>query len=495
MDLFSGIAGFALACQWAGIETICFCEIDKFCQRVIRKHFPGVPIVEDVNNVEEITRIIENAIGERARCELVKVADKGRATGAGRATSIRQGNRQAGTSGLSSTDQLLLTAGFPCQPFSNAGRKRGADDNRYLWPQTLAVIEAVKPDWVILENVPGILNMVFPDSEVGVASQSTLFGVENDEICDYETISGRIERDLRQAGYETVWLVIPACGLGAPHRRDRVWIVGYSTGNRCPRRGACIEIKEGLQPRSGDTRQLAGRPQGSYSHVANTHGDGLQDGIPGHGSRSNQAGASKRRSFKGRFDCPNWSENWYEVATRFCRVDARIPGRLDGFVSEDEALRAMQFHYDSAAVGERKIGQHLCGEEVLLKHLLWAMDRRTESQSKQSDRTETGAEATTVLGQMQMRGNGEFTTPSQGQKYREQFTRELGNSLSAMSSDRTSIGPNLGSGGDEEKLRGNGSKVENRVDRLKSLGNAIVPQIAYQLIKAIQETGYDTSKF
>ncbi|MDD5510878.1 MAG: DNA cytosine methyltransferase [Dehalococcoidales bacterium] len=350
IDLFSGIGGFALACQWVGIETICFVEIDKFCQKVLKRHWPDVPIVEDVNNVEEIKRIVANAIGfdderagfcpsKRQQQDKTKIRGRGVCPIVANAQRIAIGSRLRQTRPAAErsgrpcdNDGLLLTAGFPCQPFSNAGRKRGSADDRYLWPQTLTVIEAVKPNWIILENVPGILNMVFPNSEVGVASQATLFGVENDEICDYNTISGRIESDLRQAGYETVWLVIPACGVGAPHRRDRVWIVANREGLRF-RRGAdkgCAEPEWALVQGESRGRTLGDQTQGCDSHATDTQRAGLE--------RANTEGQISTE-LNSRFgDIPGWSENWYEVATHFCRVDARIPDRVDRLKSLGNAI-------------------------------------------------------------------------------------------------------------------------------------------------------------
>jgi len=198
--------------------------------------------------------------------------------------------------------------------------------------------------------VPGILNMVFPDSEVGVASQSTLFGVENDEICDYNTISGGIEHDLRQAGYETVWLVIPACSLGAPHRRDRVWIVANATLRRC---------EWGRQEQMGSRRGLANGIKGEDIHAGITNGKRLQEQVirrldneleqpdsittnPDRtGNRTSRSGIDSKwkKEDKGRGELsqfgisrcgvPDWSKNWYEVATRFCRMDDGIPRVMD----------------------------------------------------------------------------------------------------------------------------------------------------------------------
>lgn len=168
LDLESGIGGFALAAEWAGFTTICFVEIDKYCQKVLRKHWPNVPIVDDVRNVEEIKRIVE-----------------------GRTVT-------------------LATAGVPCQPASSAGRRRGKEDNRWLWPETFDVVRAIKPKWCLFENVAGILTL-----ERGMVFGDLLF-------------------ELERIGYEIQAFIIPACAVNAPHRRDRVWIVAHYSDNGRP---------------------------------------------------------------------------------------------------------------------------------------------------------------------------------------------------------------------------------------------------------------------
>jgi DNA (cytosine-5)-methyltransferase 1 len=157
LDLFSGIGGFALACQWAGIETIGFVEIDKYCQKVLKKHWPNVPIVEDIRDVKEDT--FQRPID-------------------------------------------LITGGFPCQPFSVAGKRQGETDDRYLWPEMLRVIETYKPTWVLGENVAGIIDMAL------------------------DTVLS----DLGRIGYATQTLIIPACAVNAWHRRDRAWIIAHANG-------------------------------------------------------------------------------------------------------------------------------------------------------------------------------------------------------------------------------------------------------------------------
>ena len=157
LDLFSGIGGFSLAAEWAGIETIAFCEKDLFCQKVLKKHWPHIPIHDDIKT-------------------------------------------------LTSFPVDLITAGFPCQPFSVAGNRKGKDDDRYLWPDTIRVIRGSKPSWVILENVPGIIPMLDP-----------------------------ILEDLENAGYKWQAFIIPASAIGAPHKRDRLWIIANSNSERCDR--------------------------------------------------------------------------------------------------------------------------------------------------------------------------------------------------------------------------------------------------------------------
>ena len=287
IDLFSGIGGFSLASEWNGIETIMFCEMDEFCQKVLKKHWPSVPIVEDVNDIEGIKEFWNKYKGYKSR--------------------------------------ILLTAGFPCQPFSNAGRKRGADDDRYLWPQTFKVIETITPDWIILENVAGILGMVFPDNETKVASQAPLFGNADKEITKYDTIIGRIESNLKQAGYETVWLVIPACSLAAPHRRERVWIVAYFTknsdnngnGRRC--NGNQGERICSLQTERPDSQFTTDTGSDRYQMERNER------------YSLGQVGLLHREK-------PGWTENWYEVATRFCRMDDGVSNRVDRLKSLGNAI-------------------------------------------------------------------------------------------------------------------------------------------------------------
>ena len=157
LDLFSGIGGFALAAQWAGFETVAFCEIEDFPRKVLAKNFPGVPIHRDIRDLD--------------------------------------GSEYAGIE--------LITGGYPCQPFSTAGKRRGADDPRHLWPEMFRVIRQARPTWVVCENVEGHITNGL------------------DSVCD----------DMENEGYQVQPLVIPACAVESPHIRNRIWIIANATGN------------------------------------------------------------------------------------------------------------------------------------------------------------------------------------------------------------------------------------------------------------------------
>ena len=161
LDLFSGIGGFSLGLEsTGGFETIAFVEKDDFCQKVLKKHWPNTTIEGDIRNVK----------GEKYEAD-------------------------------------IITGGFPCQPFSVAGKRKGTDDDRYLWDETIRVVRECKPRWFIGENVEGLINI-------------------NNGV-----VLRQVQTDLEKEGFEVQCLVIPAAGIGAWHQRKRIWIMGYSKHN------------------------------------------------------------------------------------------------------------------------------------------------------------------------------------------------------------------------------------------------------------------------
>lgn len=190
-SLFSGIGGAEIAADWAGWQNLFHCEINPFCRRVLEYHYPNSESYDDITKTDFTPW-------------------RGKVT--------------------------VLTGGFPCQPFSLAGRRKGADDDRYLWPQMLRAIREIQPAWVVGENVNGIRSMVQSREEAEMASGGMLFRenhlIRARERFTFEEVCGSLERE----GYSVQAFVIPACAVGAPHRRDRVWFVANAGVNRCRQR-------------------------------------------------------------------------------------------------------------------------------------------------------------------------------------------------------------------------------------------------------------------
>lgn len=190
LDLFSGIGGFSLGLERAGMETVAFCEIDPFCQKVLKKHWPRVPILEDVRKID----------GDEFRGSI-----------------------------------NVICGGYPCQPFSVAGKRAGQDDDRHLWPEVARLVSEIRPRWFIGENVAGHITM----------------GLDN------------VLSDLEELGYTVEPpLVIPAVALDAKHRRDRVWIIAHTERERGWQEQKC-------GPRSEDPAKPG--HDGQTRSLANTH--------------------------------------------------------------------------------------------------------------------------------------------------------------------------------------------------------------------------------
>ena len=200
LDLFSGIGGFSLGLEWAGMSTVAFCERDPYCTTILNKHWPDTPVHSDVRNLD----------------------------GKDYADSID-----------------LVAGGFPCQPFSVAGNRRGSDDDRHLWPEMLRIIQEAKPRWVIGENVFGLINMALDD----------------------------VQADLEREHYEVRKFVLPAVAVDAHHRRDRIFIIAYRDPTLAHSHGEGQLQQEGFEREVG---RWSGDSGEQVSDVADAHGEGLQ---------------------------------------------------------------------------------------------------------------------------------------------------------------------------------------------------------------------------
>jgi len=258
LDLFSGVGGFSLGLEKAGMETAAFCEYDEKCRQVLKKHWPDVPQYDDVRTLT----------GERLRQD--GIGDIG-----------------------------LICGGYPCQPFSLAGKRKGEADDRHLWPEFKRLIQEIRPTWVLCENVAGHINM----------------GLDS------------VLADLESEGYQSQVFLIPACAVGAFHRRDRIWIVAHAdsepkrrqkdktdtSGNRrASRLGATL---------GGSGRELAETTQ----NVAHASGEGLQRRQK---SETTQGGGQERDQLPAGRGERSEPGNWLPEPS-VGRVANGVPGGVD----------------------------------------------------------------------------------------------------------------------------------------------------------------------
>jgi DNA (cytosine-5)-methyltransferase 1 len=314
-SLFSGIGGIDLSCEWAGMQIIWQCEIDNFCRKVLTKHWPEVPKYGDIRQLHNPPR------------------------------------------------PDVIVGGFPCQPFSVAGKQRGEEDDRYLWPEMLRIIQETKPRWVVGENVAGLVNMV--------EFEYTLTSLENE-------------------GYEVQPLIIPACGVGANHRRERVFIVGYSEHNGlsssevrrsidktshndtkrqnqtgefegADRPGCCEDvaytdssrcIHRQSQEQPTETRQYAQRESiSSGANLADTNKQGLQRNQE-HGSNGGKWQEPNDKQF---VRCYRTAKHW-EVEPSVGRVANGIPHRVDRLKTLGNAVVPQQIYPILQAIADIEVG-------------------------------------------------------------------------------------------------------------------------------------------
>lgn len=289
ISLFAGIGGLDLGLERAGMECVAQVEIDDFCQKVLTKHWANVPKFKDVRNV--------------------------------------------GKHNLPKAD--VICGGFPCQPHSYAGKRRGKADDRNLWGEYLRVIEELEPRFVIGENVPGLITTML------------------DEILS----------DLENLGYTCQTFIIPAGAFNAPHWRDRVWIIAYSNrDNDRGRRGQAGETNgiQGINWQTLCAREFGGTNQNATDSNSpakpkeiserKTHiekrteirgsiesGGGTNDAnvtnatVTGLQGRANSGGFGEVRQDNNEriTGCLAWNQPWFEVASALCRVDDGISRRLD----------------------------------------------------------------------------------------------------------------------------------------------------------------------
>jgi DNA (cytosine-5)-methyltransferase 1 len=245
LDLFSGIGGFSLGLESTGyFQTIAFVEKDKFCRQVLQKNFNNIPIEEDIRNV--------------------------------------RGSNYAAD---------VITGGFPCQPFSVAGKRKGTADDRYLWDETIRVVAECKPRWFIGENVEGLINI------------------------NNGMVLRQVQTDLEEQGFQVQCIVIPASGIGAWHQRKRIWIVAYSNNNGSYR----SQRNETEQSSNKQENRLSFRDD---KDVPNTSNQGLQRFNTKQLTSEQELRFTSSKDDEGR-------KTWWQTQSEFCGVPNGISYELD----------------------------------------------------------------------------------------------------------------------------------------------------------------------
>ena len=423
-SVFSGIGGPEVAAAMLGWQNLFHCEINPFGRQVLDYWFPNAESYEDITTTDFSKW--------RGRVD-------------------------------------VLTGGFPCQPFSYAGRRRGAEDDRYLWPSMYRAIDEIQPTWVVAENVAGILTMVEQGEVSKVAGTATLFDAFDDLRGRYElretfTLQ-RICTDLESHGYAVQPVLVPACAVGAPHRRDRVFIVAR---------------------RLKDT-DLSGRPIRRSGEGCEEHGDGRtaehassgRDEMPNDTPRTAE---NERRCLASDGGCTS-ADTDNERQPRRCSKDSR--GRTDTSAIEQGELQRESERCGSSGTTPHPDSHRGCEVDEHMESELadGAKPVSNGGQRNVADTRHAGLqEARPEQPTAGHRGFGVRTG-----EWVERFGR--GEEIGSRWQDFPSVSPvhrgNDGLPFDVDDL--SISEGKWRTEALKAYGNAIVPQVMYEIFRAIEQ--------
>tara|TARA_B100001250_G_C19764396_1_gene774014 strand:- start:71 stop:1336 length:1266 start_codon:yes stop_codon:yes gene_type:complete len=410
IDLFSGIGGFSLAFDSTQkIETVAFCEIEEYPQKVLKKNFPGVPIYNDIT-------------------ELVRNESTRPIWGQGKWQDL---------------ECDILTGGYPCQPFSQAGKRKGEEDDRHLWPFMLEIIKQKRPKFIVAENVAGHITL----------------GLDN------------VLFDLESEGYSARAVVLPASSVNAHHRRDRVWVIAQDTqedsnsnSERSHRKGVNEqgdnESNDRQERESGSVREVLANGGDTEvretEYVADSDNEGLRTWERGSVSKSLQENDTRRDN--KRRDGNNDSNQVREPS--LLREDA-----------EDVADTKGNQHQRELRDGKQKNGE---------KKKRGKSDRRG---SQPSNRSTDVADSDSQRGRLWETDRQDAEDVGESSRREEsrqwQFESYLGGRSDGVSS--------WVDGSWERGIDRVTTNPKNRANRLKALGNAIVPQVAYWIALAILE--------
>ena len=249
-SLFSGIGGFDLAAEWMGWENIFHCEWNPFGQKVLKHYWPNAISYYDIIKTD---------------------------------FSIHRGTID------------ILTGGFPCQPYSSAGKRLGKEDDRHLWPEMLRAIQEIKPRWVVGENVRGLVSwnggLVFEE----------------------------VQTDLENAGYEVQSFLLPACGVNAPHKRDRIWFVAFNSKSK-----RNTSFREFCKRENSKSFGICSNDKQQDVTYANNKGRGA-----GFREVQKENGEIPKRNNNAKFSNSNFTFEGFPTVSAICDGDDGLSSRLD----------------------------------------------------------------------------------------------------------------------------------------------------------------------
>ena len=420
LDLFSGIGGFALAAKWAGFETVQFVEYEPYAQKVLAKNFPGIPIHGDIYEFDA-------------------------------------------TEYLGVT---LITGGFPCQPFSHAGKRLGTADDRAIWRQMLRVIQDARPTWVLGEIVSGLIQMEL---------DTVLFDLENE-------------------GYAAQSFVLPAVAKDARHRRDRVFIVAHSNNDPNGTNGRQEGKKEVLPGINWEERQL-----GLFGGTGGDSGNVAHPESPGNKRESrNMAekdGSKDKRRKKTSIKKPlNVSQN---VAHSNCNEYERNSGALGGAQAGEEKT---EYKPSTVAGGGSTAGTE---EDVPDTNGIRCNRRKYAIGIRETDDTGADcaerrkgkdvADSTGIRQPGQGKSGATISTAQGGKGQTNEFVNGGGQNFGSSQSKLGRVVDGIPNWMDrhltwepEPDIPKVINGLKSRSLRLKGLGNAIVPQVAFEIIRCMK---------
>ena len=368
-SLFSGIGGFDLASEWMGWENVFHCEWNEFGKKVLKYYWPKAITYNDITKTD---------------------------------FTIHRGTID------------ILTGGFPCQPYSSAGKRLGKEDERHLWPEMLRAIREIQPTWVVGENVRGLTNWNG--------------GLVFDEV----------QAELEAQGYEVTPFLLPACAVNAPHRRDRIWFVAYSKSNDAKRIREFYnnKWKNNKEKRSGFWHEFT------------------SNGIESNASNSNLYGCD---------EC--YGNNEVNTSQRGINAFGNIDkGDVNGNASDSESKRSQRLHKTRIKNEQHREDSKVWGN--ITGH------HKENNRGNSINKDATDSNGIGLRGQSDRIGNSRFTNKkSKGNNWQNFPT------VSPICDGDDGISDRL----DSITF----SKWRN--ESIKAGGNAVVPQVVYQIFKAIEK--------